>query len=55
MLARKSIRNVPEGLWKRLRVLAAARNTTISKLVVEALAAYINVRDIERYLKAEKE
>ena len=38
---RKTIRNVPEELWQRLRVLAAERNTTISKLVVEAIEDYL--------------
>ena len=37
---RKTIFNVPEELWQRLRVLAAERNTTISKLAVEAMKIY---------------
>ena len=41
MHARKSISNVPILLWQRLRILAAERNTTISKLVVEAIEDYL--------------
>ena len=37
---RRVIRNVPIELWQRLRVLAAERNTTISKLMVEASEIY---------------
>ena len=40
MHTRKSISNVPEDLWQRLRVLAAERNTSISELVVEAIKIY---------------
>ena len=45
---RKVISGVPEELWQRLRVLAAQRNTTISKLVVEAGQNYLD--DPEQFL-----
>ena len=38
---RKTIRNVPEELWQSLRLLAAERNTYISKLVIEAIRRYL--------------
>ena len=44
-LARKSIRNMPIDLWKRVRILAFERNSTVEKILIEAL---------ERYLKTEK-
>ena len=34
---RMVVRNVPEELWKRLRILAAQRDRTISDLVIEAI------------------
>ena len=44
-LARKSIRNMPIDLWKRVRILAFERNSTVEKIIIEAL---------ERYLETEK-
>ena len=38
---RRYIRNVPEELWQSLRLLAAKRNTTISKLVIAAITQYL--------------
>ena len=38
---RHLIRNIPEDLWQRLRVLAAERNTSISKVVIEAIKEYL--------------
>ena len=43
---RRTIRNVPEDLWRRLRVLAARRNTTISKLIIQAIEFYLLERGI---------
>ena len=41
MLARKSIRNMPIDLWKRVRILAFERHSTVEKIIVEALERYL--------------
>ena len=45
MLVRKSIRNMPIDLWKRVRILAFERHSTVEKIIIAAL---------ERYLATEK-
>ena len=38
---RTTIRNVPYEPWHQLRVLAAKRDTTVSKLVIEAIEDFL--------------
>ena len=44
---RRTIRNIPEELWQRLRVLAVERRTYISTLVIEAIRDYLERADQE--------
>ena len=44
---RRVIRDVPEDLWQRLRVLSTQRNKNISKLVIEAIWDYLERADQE--------
>ena len=45
LMVDRYIRDVPEDLWKSLRVIAARRHMSIGKIVIEAM---------ERYLETEK-
>ena len=40
--ARRCIYNVPQELWKRLRVLSVNRNWTVSRVVIEAIKDYLD-------------